>query len=66
MIHNHEVPGSIPGLATRNALLLKSISCLYIILVNIKTKCLKSQNLSDTLFITILLRLSLLLFGFQS
>ena len=25
MIHNHEVPGSIPGLATKNALHLKSI-----------------------------------------
>ena len=29
MIHNHEVPGSIPGLATKNALHPKSIFCLY-------------------------------------
>ena len=35
MIHNHEVPGSIPGLATRNALRKKSISCLYYLFINI-------------------------------
>ena len=30
MIHNHEVPGSIPGLATKNALQPKSIFFVFI------------------------------------